>query len=575
MAKDESTDSAQPLKEANTNTVKGSKVQAEAEHAPILLFRPQTGEFIAVPSHERNALNVKIGEWNSMVATLHDANQQVQYFEDHISRLSLVPVPVPGALKEAEDDWKAAVKWQAEVVNTCRAKIESLSKLGSSGKQLYELIPIPGDSKTKKEGKPIEFNDGKLTQERSWSIGTGTKKKRPTREWLRPPMGKLVYVPSTEIKSKWPTFKDPDKIKWNDVVTTEPNGKRKIDSAKLKHYSKQAIKDFQIKSKDFQKFEYDVESSLGSWATAWNTDTANQFTKKGDFVVGHVTGTMEFDAAAQFMRYLYGASLSGTFEPFNRKVAVRAEGHAEIAFAEGKASAAFYFPRKDGWMWTLPTFLTDKGAAAKDIDLGAVRLAAVLELKGAVGASVAVEANLIVEHKNGQLPVVRAEGAPPEGGQVANSVPVELGPEQKMLKAGANVGLNAFAGIKADAELKGAIEWRNPEDAKKSFEAFANVAPAVSALAGIGGNLKLSVEYVRGTFKVTVDAGICIGAGAEGKLTFEVNAMLFASFIKWFFYQLYHANFKKLNFLRQSAFDAARDLLFIAIYNDEKIEKLF
>ncbi|QBQ38492.1 hypothetical protein [Pseudoduganella plicata] len=144
-----------------------------------------------------------------------------------------------------------------------------------------------------------------------------------------------------------------------------------------------------------------------------------------------------------------------------------------------------------------------------------------------------------------------------------------------MRVAGVDAGLNAFAGLKADAEIKGAIEWRNPEDKKKAFEAFANVAPAVAGLAGIGGNAKLTVQYVDGVFKVHADAGLCVGLGAEGKLSFEVNVKLLLKFIKWLFYQLYHANFKRLDYIQESAFNAARDLAYLAISLGESVEKRF
>lgn len=83
------------------------------------------------------------------------------------------------------------------------------------------------------------------------------------------------------------------------------------------------------------------------------------------------------------------------------------------------------------------------------------------------------------------------------------------------------------------------------------------------------------MQYTKGIFKLHADASICIGLGAEGKIGFEVNAKLIGQFIKWFFYQLYHANFKRLEYLEESAFDAARDLMFIVICKGEGIEKEF
>lgn len=573
MPNDTATATPQPIKEGATNPTRGTKVEVQAEHGPMFFLRPETGEVIAVPVPEVNELNKEIGEWNSLVATLHDANAQVQFFEEEYTKLTLEPDRLtPGALEEAEKNWELALDWQEDVVDTCQAKIKSLAKIGTAGKQLVELIPLPTAPATQTSNKPAEYKDGKYSKvmKGSWAKGT---KRTPSRDWIRPPRGSLVYVPSDKLKRHWPTFKDAAKTKWSDVIARDANGKRTIQKDKAIAYGKEAVK---LQLKDFVKLEVDVEGSIGSWATLWNSDTANKFHKDGKLTAGPVTGDIALDAGAQFMRYLYGASLNATCEPFKGNVSFRAEGHAEVAFAEAKASAAIYFPRKEGWMWTLPAALADENAAAKDIDLGAVRFMAQIELKGSVGASIAAEVSLGIETKVGQMPRAVGRRTKKKGKRRARTVIVhELGDEKQMRVAGVDAGLNAFAGLKADAEIKGAIEWRNPEDKKKAFEAFANVAPAVSGLAGIGGSAKLTVQYVDGVFKVHADAGLCIGLGAEGKLSFEVNVKLLLKFIKWLFYQLYHANFKRLDYIQESAFNAARDLAYLAISLGESVEKRF
>lgn len=572
-----STDLSQPLKEAPSNRVQNSKVEAHGQCPPLLFFQPETGEVIAVPEQESVKLIAEIGRWNSLVATLHDANAQVQFFEAQLAELYDQPrMRAPGEKEAVEKNWEIAVEWQEEVLDACRNQITSLDKIGSSGKRLVELIPIPtssGNSQTKTENKPGDLKGGKYSKELKGSWAKGDKRVA-SKDWIRPPMGSLVYVASDKIESHWAKIKDPKNMKWTEVVAKDANGKRKIDNAKLKEYATESIKKVKLQSKDFIKLEVNVDGSLGAWATAWNHDTANQFSKKGKLAAGPITGDIELNAGAQFMRYMYGGSLNASFQPFKGDVSFRAEGQAEIALAEAKAGAVIYFPCKDGWMWTLPASLADKGAKQKDIDLGAVRLMASLELKGVVGASIAAEVSLGIEVKEGQLPLAKGKRTPKRGKRRAKNVQV-FGPEEKLVVAGVDAGLNAFAGAKADAEVKGAIQWRNPEDQKKNFEAFAEVAPTVGGLAGIGAGGKLTIQYTSGIFKVHADASICIGLGAEGKIGFEVNIKLLAKFIKWFFYQLYHANFQRLGYIEESAFTAARDLLFIAINSGELVEKQF
>lgn len=160
-----------------------------------------------------------------------------------------------------------------------------------------------------------------------------------------------------------------------------------------------------------------------------------------------MTGDIEVDAGAQFMRYLYGGSLNATFEPFKGNVAFHADGHAEFALAEAKAHGAIYFPSKDGWMWTLPAALVEKNAKAEDVDLGAVRLMAALELSGVVGASVAAEGSLGIETKEGRFPQAKGKRPRKRGKRRTRNVQV-FGPPQKMKVADFDFELNAFAGAR-------------------------------------------------------------------------------------------------------------------------------
>lgn len=573
MPDDTAAQRPQPIKEGVTNPTRGSKVQAQAEYGPLLFLRPGTGEIIAVPTLDVAPVNTEIGEWNMLIATLHHASAQVRFFEEELRNQVLKPnLLTPGALDTAQRNVKLAVEWHKEVMDKCQFKMKSLARIGSGGKELVELIPLSGASGRNSENKPGEYKDGKYTKEIKTTWGAGTKS-TVSREWIRPRKGPLVYVASDKLKTDWPTFKDVGKLKWADVIPKGKNGSRSIDHDKLIAYTEQILKSPKFQLKDFVKLSVDIEGSLGGWATAWNADTANKFSAGSKLTAGWITGDIELDAGAQFMRYLYGGSINGTFEPFLGNVSFRAEGHAEVALAEAKASASIYFPRKDGWMWTMPGFLTEKGATAKDIDLGAVRFMAEVTVKGAVGASIAAELNIGIETKTGQLPAVVGIGTTKGADRLAKNVAVVEAPEaeKKMRVVGADVKLDAFAGLKADGELKGAIEWRNPENDNKEFEAFAAVAPTAGVMAGAGATGKLTVQYVGGVFRFEAHAAICIGLGAEGKLSFEVSGKLLLSFIKWFFYQLYHANFKRLSFIGKSAFKVASYLPFLAVAGGMKI----
>jgi hypothetical protein len=117
------------------------------------------------------------------------------------------------------------------------------------------------------------------------------------------------------------------------------------------------------------------------------------------------------------------------------------------------------------------------------------------------------------------------------------------------------VELEAFAGAKADLKLVGSIQWLNPEKMSSDYQDFAKVGPSVAGLAGIGAGLLLELTYVAGKFRFKMMASACLGLGAKGKLELEVDAKLIGEFLIWFFYQLYHANFQRLTFVKKEAFE--------------------
>ncbi|WP_374537277.1 hypothetical protein [Chitinimonas taiwanensis] len=125
--------------------------------------------------------------------------------------------------------------------------------------------------------------------------------------------------------------------------------------------------------------------------------------------------------------------------------------------------------------------------------------------------------------------------------------------------------VNFFAGVKGGLEIKGAVEWRNPHNAKKDFEILASIAPQVQGMAGLAGQLKLAVEYVDGIFRVTAHAGLCFGLGAEGTVSLAVGAKQLGTFLYWLYYNLLHIGFKNAKFIAESAFEAYQQLTYLLI----------
>ncbi|WP_295003810.1 hypothetical protein [uncultured Dechloromonas sp.] len=141
--------------------------------------------------------------------------------------------------------------------------------------------------------------------------------------------------------------------------------------------------------------------------------------------------------------------------------------------------------------------------------------------------------------------------------------------------AGVAAEVNLFAGAKGGLELKGSLQWRNPHNEKKAFEAMASIAPEIQGQAGIGASAKLMVDYVDGVFRVTAHAGICFGVGAEGTVSFAVNVKQLASFIYWLYYNLLNVGFRNLVIISRRGFEAFQHLTYLLVCQGKKVEEYF
>ncbi|AOY01994.1 hypothetical protein [Jeongeupia sp. USM3] len=553
--------SSQAITDGNTNPRPDSVVATQAEQV-LLFLRPETGEVIGVPSPDTAELRIHYHRWSELVRDYHNANALLFDCEERLQILAAAEanneVLPPGIRDEADSNWKFAVKWRDEANQKLREEMKPLASTAGSGKKLVELIPLmsnEGDKPyavTKKNEGP-KFDAGKAKQ--SWGIAAGAGLKDHYK-YPKDLSEKLIYVRSDRLKQGWPTFKDAETTKWDEVYKKDANGKRKLDEAKLKKYAREQAKQISVKSSDFAKINYEkCDSILGEWGRKWNEDRTVKHSASAT-VGGKQVADIDLSAQAALMRYLYGGSLNATFDPFKTGVSFKAEGKAEISLAEAKAAADLFLPARDGILMCLYDL------NGKEYPLGAIRLQIGAALSGVVGASIAAEVSLGVEMKDKELP--KAKGKPGRKNR-KRAKKMNVSPTEPTDVAGADAELSAFAGAKADVELKGAMQWRNPETKEKTFEALASIAPGAGAQAGLGASAKFTVQYTDGLFKITAHASLCVGLGAEGTLSLEVNAVQLASFMMWFNYQLYHANFTNVGIIGDRAFDAARDISFLAI----------
>ncbi|GAA5783981.1 hypothetical protein [Chitiniphilus shinanonensis] len=559
--------SSQPIKDGATNPRPDSVVATQAEQV-LLFLRPETGEVIGVPPQDSAELRLHYHRWSELIRDYHNANALLFDCENRLQILSAAKanketIP-PGIEEEAQKWWDVAVKWRDETNEKLREEMKPLASTAGSGKKLVELIPLmskegdkPYATTTKNEGPKIDGTKAK----QSWGFASGAGLKDHYK-YPKDLPEKLVYVRSDRLKEGWPKFKDAETVKWADVYKKDANGKRKLDETKLKQYVREQGKKIQLRSSDFVKLDFQKSDSiLGDWGRKWNADHTVKHTASTT-VGGVQVADIDLTAQAALMRYMYGGSVSGTFDPFKAGVAFKAEGKAEIALAEAKASADLYLPARDGILMCLYDL------RGTEFPLGAIRLQVSAALSGVVGASVAAEVSLSVEMKDKELPKVKGK---PGGRRNGRAKKMDVGSAASTDVGGVTAELNAFAGAKADIELKGALQWRNPETQDKDFKDLASVAPSVGGMAGIGASAKFVAQYEDGLFRIQAHASLCVGLGAEGTISLEVNPLQVGSFVLWFNYQLYHANYSNVKIIGETAFDAMRDMSFLAIQAGQEI----
>ena len=589
------------LKEATANTVQGSQENAKVAPAPQAFLRLDTGEVIGVPAGDVTKLNNEFDKWNRLIYEQILANEVLSICDERLARIAQEEAIRPRGVgqKTVEEARKAqgfALQWREEATEKLRAELKPLDKLGGAGKKLIELIPLV----EKENDSPAKYERGKddgqwkrdgTDLKKAWSFksAAGIRDQFMQKERYRG-VGPIRVLSSDTLKTDWPKFKDTKTIQWADVYKADKDGKRKIDRARLRNYLGEQVQGLKAKSSDFVRLEVSSNGTLGPEVLAnWNANAT--VSKEAELIFGQTQiGDIDLGAEAAAMRYFTGGSLSGEIAPLKGNVRVKAEGSAEVAFAEGKAAASLYLPSKEGVLLYLfdleqvSALSQGKNMPGKPYDLGAVRFVAAAELKGVIGVSMAGEVSLGVEMKDVESPDVdgttKRRKTPYVNGsrrKAKRASAIDIGGQGNEWKntAGLAAEVSFFAGAKGGLALKGGLQWRNPHNEKKDFEIMASIAPEALGQAGIGGAAKLNIDYVDGIFRITAHAGLCFGVGAEGTVTLGVGAKQLASFFYWLYYNLLHVGFRTFVYMTKNAFSAFKHLTFLLVSESRKVGEYF
>jgi hypothetical protein len=477
-----------PLGQGTTNTTPGSLVTVQVKAEPMTYLRLDTGEVYAIPAPDVAALHNEFDRWNRLMHEQLLANEVLALADERLVLLATAKGQNPASIsKDIEDDARQAqglaLQWRADATEAVRKDMQALDKLGSSGKQLIEMVPLMD----KAGGKPYQVTPDKANGEwrrkgldlsQKWHVrGAVGIKQKFEQEARYQGLGPLRYVNSETLAQKgWPKFKDKASMKWAEVYKQDPAGQRKIDRTKLKQYLGEQVMAAKASSKDFIKLEISNVGTFGPEALEkWNANM--RASGEGKVVWGDTElGDVNFSAEAAAMRYYSGGSLSGELTPLQGNVSIKAEGGLEVAFAEGKVAGNLYLPSKEGlmlyWLDIEQAVAMNKGQAVDSgrYDLGAVRLACAAELKGVIGVSLAGEVSIGVAMKDidttdvdgktkpGKVPHIKGTNKKVKRKSAAN---ISGKGDDWKSTAGAAASVNFFAGAKGGMGLSGAIEPKN------------------------------------------------------------------------------------------------------------------
>ncbi len=258
-----------------------------------------------------------------------------------------------------------------------------------------------------------------------------------------------------------------------------------------------------------------------------------------------------FDASAeaQFMRFAAGASASGEFDPRKGKVHLQAKLEGQYSLAQGKVGVEQSYPvnnrsevkvfyRVGGW-----------DGERKEISLGHFQARLRASLTGFAGASALIAANVKVDSSDG-IPNLKGIAARERG-------------------QGASIDGGVFAGIRAGCEIAGALLWADVLSAQSDWKTLCEIGKKVEAAAGIGGELRLRLEFSENTgkFYLNFHAGVVLGVGASGSFVLEVDPANIVTMIHYVYKALGDVDFRYLELFDPStdAFGWYRKLAIYAL----------
>lgn len=524
-----------PMPYAAAPTTPPSGTHQEVKVAPgdgVLMYWPGQNGFLALYEGEYRELYAEADEHARKIEALQAANRKVT--EASIALREAHKRGVAAQIRGADTELEKAIQVMQQASEEVKKKLEPLSKLDAKdGVKMVELVSLR-TPKYKDKPVPIYVKSTSLT---------------------RILAERRVYLLSDERTSR------PTEKVWKDGKLNVNEIKKRIEA---KVQDQGFKKKWKLKPSDADAYT----GVLSEWARTMNGDPSTFLNRQADQLEKWLSNDSkdsgrhyDFSADAQLMRYTAGAGLEVNFKPFkgnlhdrrddtlykrvkrglkSGELAIKGNATASFAIAEANAKAELYLPHCAG-------FHVNPSVAGESVDFGYWRFYGSLLLSGGAGASVAVELDIGVTYTGGKQGI---RGIP---AAQRNKSAVKV-------RAGANAGLDVFAGVRGGLDVSGALQWLNPEgaepadkskarkltDAVAEFKDIAKVDAGVAGNAGIGIKGAFKIRHENGKFVIYAKLGACLGLGADANCKFEAGTETIAEFFKCVAYQLKRADFHKI-----------------------------
>lgn len=524
----------------------------------VLVYRPGDNSFIALYPDEWLMCRADGHQNKTAIEELQEANRDVTAESLLLQELLEQPNAAKADIAQARKDLDAALNALSQKSDAAKARVEALGSQNVDPSKLVELVPLTMKRMEGRTRTPIYVNvdrlRGALSDRRVYMVeGSAERKKQPKEKLFNG-----ASLNTTEIRNRI----------LNNVQ----------DKAKFS-------KKWKLAPDDADKFSgilTDWAKVMGADATSWLERSQKEIID-GFFRIE--TGgpndpyrNIDMKPEAQFLRWSAGAGAEATFMPFQgdlysardrnwkqrfkraakaAQFSVKANAEASFAVGEAKVETTLYLPHAAGW-----NLNTDLGG--HPLNFGYFRMRNDLTLSAIAGASLALEAGaalMITGHKQGVRGTPRYHSS-------------------ATAKAGAKGKVDVFAGLKESADLKGALQWLNPEgfidptgpkkpDPNKAIAAYVDVAKVsagVSLTQGLAATLGFECAYRDRKFVIAAKAGACLGLGGDGSFSYDVDTEQIEQFFMCIAHQLKQVDYRKTpEMMSEIAFKVFNQILYLHV----------